>query len=65
MRLHVNGVCLCCLEREGVVSRGVLRYLRLQWLCKPNSTQEWGREGMGGEERGRHCYTQSVLTDVR
>lgn len=36
-------------EREGVVSRGVLRYLRLQWLCKPNSTQEWGREGMGGE----------------
>lgn len=49
MRPHVNGVCLCCLEREGVVSRGVLRYLRLQWLCKPNSTQEWGREGMGGE----------------
>lgn len=57
MRLHM---CLCCLEREGVVRRGVLRYLRLQWLCKPNSTHGWG-----WEERGRHCYTQSVLTDGR
>lgn len=36
-----------CPERVGVVSRGVLHYLRLQWLCKPNSTQQWGN-GMGG-----------------
>lgn len=43
------------LKREGVFSKGVLRYLRPQWLCKPDSTHE----------RGWQCYTQSVLTEGR
>lgn len=62
-------VCLCSAERVGVVSRGVLLSIRLQWLCKPSSTQERGREGMRVEAVGcvcgGHCYTQPVLTDGR
>lgn len=43
----VSCIQFIVLKRVGVVSRGVLHYLRLQWLCKPNSTQEWVK-GMGG-----------------
>lgn len=48
--LRVSWVSVCVCVWGGVL----LRYLRLQWLCKPNSTQEWGREGME-----RHCLTHT------
>lgn len=61
----------CCLmytvivlKRVGVFSKGVLRYLRLQWLCKPNSTQEWGK-GKGGSVTLGQNGLMAAESDVR
>lgn len=43
----VSCIRLIVFNGVGVVSRAVLHYLRLQWLCKANTTQEWAK-GKGG-----------------
>lgn len=43
----VSCIRLIVFNGVGVVSRAVLHYLRLQWLCKASTTQEWAK-GKGG-----------------